>query len=127
MTKTVTADDPEPKGCPFPLTHDADLTPENKTDEQLNADFDAWKAWYDRNTERIDAANAPIRARYPHKLERLLKLAEKNMVEHAALQFKVKFPDRFDSVSLAFTAYRDGDLYGEKLERFLTLCFNCPE
>lgn len=103
-TAAATTDDPEPK-------HWSDL---------------GWKAWYDRNEVRIDAATKPIVARYPNDLQQLAKLAEQNMVDWAEEQLQKQVGDRFAAVKPAFEAYRENLLFGDMRERFIKICFNCP-
>jgi hypothetical protein len=88
------------------------------------ADVKGWLAWSDRNQGKIDIATAPIVARYPNELKRLLKLAEANMVEWAEQCIKARYRERFAAVKPAFDAYRNGQLWGEKHDQFLKICFN---
>jgi len=118
-TVAATADDPEPP--------DWETIAPHLSRAEMHASLDRWRAWSDRNKTRIDAATKPIVARYPRELQKLAKLAEKNMVEWAAERMLANVgAERFERVKPAFTAYHDGDLYGDKLKTFLTICFNCP-
>jgi hypothetical protein len=114
----VTADDPEPQDPMEALKRDR---------EKWLAHYEVWKAWSDRNYERLAAMGERIIAKYRvHELDALYKAAEKNLVEWAEESISTHYGARFDAVKPAFDAYRSGDLWGDCLEKFLKICFNCP-
>lgn len=85
-----------------------------------------WEAWFDRTCAVREAATKPISDRYPRELEQLAKFAEVNLVLDTETKLRARDPKRFAQIKPAFDAYRDHRLYGDQLQQFLTICFNCP-
>jgi hypothetical protein len=118
--KAATLDDPEP---PEP-----EYDPADPADRPRQGEWRAWcqerQAWRERNSERIEAALAPIVACYPTNLKELMNRAEANLVDAAKEQARQKMGEGFFSIQPAFEAYRGKQLFGDMHERFLTICFN---
>lgn len=114
----ITADDPEPTE-PSCIGRD-------------HAEWDAWyvtwKAWNERNSPRWDGPiEAVILKHNVHDFKTLYKAAEAVLVEWAEDRIKEHYGERYAAVKGAFDAYRENRLYGDMHDKFLKICFNCPE
>lgn len=106
-SKVLTADDPEPE-------HWSALE---------------WRPWYERNQARLDSdpVLCELRRQYPKDLRKLADAAEINMVNWASETLRRNLGARFASIEIMWTKYYANELYGDMREKFLQICFNCPE